>query len=295
MSPRTPRLDSLRVFEVAGRLLNFRQAADELHLTQSAVAQRVRALEADLGVTLFYREARGLATTPAGLRYHGAISSALAIIEEATRNLSAASERLRISVPPSFAAKWLVPRLPDFRRRYPALDLQVDASEKRANFRSDGIDFAVRQGRPPFGDGLQHELLSHLYLCAVCSPGYANEVDALTDAVDWDRYRLISDAHDHWDHLVRPAHRLAVATPLRFSHTSLAIDAAKGGQGITIAPRLFVAEDIAAGQLVSLHGFPNDERGFYLVFPETRAAEAHATVIPWFFAQIEEAADAGRP
>lgn len=184
---RQPRLDSLRMFDAAARHLNFRRAAEELTLTQSAVAQRVRQLEDDLGVALFVRQARGLVLTRKGQQYHRRLKPALAMIDEATRQLCASAGPLKISVTPSFASKWLLPRLPLFRDTYPEVNLELEASERLADFFVDGVDFAIRMGRPPFGEGLQHHRLAGIGLCALCSPDYlarqGGTID-LTDLVD---------------------------------------------------------------------------------------------------------------
>ena len=107
-------LNALRIFDAAARYLNFRVAAEELHLTQSAVAQRVRRLESELGLQRFVREARGLASTEAGRRLQAPVRRALAIIEEATVALKPTGARVIVSTTPSFASEWLVPRLPRF-------------------------------------------------------------------------------------------------------------------------------------------------------------------------------------
>ena len=112
--PQLPSLNALRVFEVVARHLNFRLAAEELGVTQAAVAQQVRGLEASLDLRLFDRMPRGLALTDAGLGYSGSIRSALAMIDEATRLLRPQSAHLTVSVTPTFASKWLIPRLGSF-------------------------------------------------------------------------------------------------------------------------------------------------------------------------------------
>ena len=141
---RLPNLNSLRMFDAAARHLNFRLAADELHLSQGAVAQQVRRLEADLGHKLFQRHARGLSLTDTGRSYHQPVRQALALIEDATNTLAPAEQRVTLSVPPSFASKWLVPRLPEFEAAHPGIELRVLAEEALSNFKRDGIDLAIR-------------------------------------------------------------------------------------------------------------------------------------------------------
>src|SRR6218665_3237961 len=146
---RLPSLNGLRVFEVVTRHLNFRLAAEELGVTQGAVAQQVRGLEAELGIKLFERLPRSLALTAEGRRYIADIRRALDIIAQATTELKPQPVRMTISVTPTFASKWLIPRLPDFTARNPELDLHILATERVSSFQVDGVDLAVRYGRPP--------------------------------------------------------------------------------------------------------------------------------------------------
>ncbi|WP_156356139.1 LysR family transcriptional regulator, partial [Pseudomonas sp. GTC 16482] len=117
--PDLPSLNALRVFEVVARHLNFRLAAEELGVTQAAVAQQIRGLEASLNLRLFERLPRGLALTDAGLGYSGSIRNALAMIDEATRLLRPQASHLTVSVTPTFASKWLIPRLGSFAHSHP--------------------------------------------------------------------------------------------------------------------------------------------------------------------------------
>jgi LysR family transcriptional regulator, glycine cleavage system transcriptional activator len=164
---RTPNLNALRMFDAAARHLNFRLAAEELNLTQGAVAQQVRRLEADLGFKFFHRKARGLALTDTGRSYHTSIRRAISIIEDATQKLQPESHQIRLSIMPSLASKWLVPRLTSFTEQHSEINLEIVASEELANFKSDGINLAIRLGHPPFSNELNMEFLAPLELSAV--------------------------------------------------------------------------------------------------------------------------------
>ena len=170
---RLPNLNTLRMFDAAARHLTFADAAAELHLTQGAVAQQVRKLEADLGLALFRRHARGLSLTDAGRSYSSPVRQALALIEEATATLRPATTKITLSVTPSLAAKWLVPRLSRFAREHPQIALNIRADETLADLRSDGVDLAIRQTAPPFADDLCAICLAKITLCAVASPEFA--------------------------------------------------------------------------------------------------------------------------
>lgn len=285
---RTPNLKALRMFDAAARHLNFRLAAEELNLTQGAVAQQVRRLEADLRVWLFHREARGLALTEIGRNYHRPVRRALAIIDDATKNLQPESTRITLSVTPSFASKWLVPRLAGFTRAYPDIDVQTVANEGLADFQSDGVDIAIRQGRRPVGEGLRVELLAPLDLCAVCSPGYAEKAASVDGFEDFAEHPLIQDSHNHWDGLFEEAGIRARHRVMQFNQTALAMDAAANGQGVALAPRLLVSAELAQGKLVEMwHDRRSDQTGFHVICPELpKPNAARDAVIDWVLSEV---------
>jgi LysR family glycine cleavage system transcriptional activator len=132
----------------------------------------VRGVEAALGIRLFERLPRGLALTTEGMAYAAQIGRAFEIIAEATNTLRPDPRHLTVSVPPTFAAKWLIPRLPAFRAAHPDLELRIVATDGVANFQSDGVDLAVRQGQGPFGPGLAVDLLCFQQIVAVASPAF---------------------------------------------------------------------------------------------------------------------------
>jgi LysR family transcriptional regulator, glycine cleavage system transcriptional activator len=293
---RTPNLNSLRMFDAAARHLNFRLAAEELHLSQGAVAQQVRRLEAELAVVLFQRQARGLALTDQGRSYHLPVRRALALIDGATRALHPQVLQLTLSVPPSFAAKWLVPRQAEFARLHPDIDLRTVASESIAGFHNDGADIAIRQGCPPFGAGLRADLLAPLDLCAVCSAGYEAASPPVYATGDLLRHQRIQDGHHHWDRLFgprpdRPGQTRQRDRPeqriLQFNQTALALEAAANGQGVAITPRILVETDLASGRLVQLWQLPvQDASGFYVVRPEDAGDKtAHQRLTGWLLAE----------
>jgi len=250
---RLPSLNALRAFEVATRHLNFRLAAEELRVTQGAVAQQVRGLEAELGLKLFERQPRALALTEAGRGYVANVRRAFELIAEATEALRPEPLHLTISVTPTFASKWLIPRLPEFTAAHPDIDLRIVASDRMANFQTDAVDLAVRLGRPPFGPGLGADLLFEQEVVAVASPLLVEKLGAPDGAESLARYPLLHDAHDFWPRyleLAFPGHVPTAAKNIRFNQTSLAIEAAIAGQGLALASLFFVEDDIASGRLV---------------------------------------------
>lgn len=288
--PHLPPLNALRAFEAAGRHLNFRLAAEEIGVTQGAVAQQVRGLEARLGVTLFDRRPRGLALTDAGRAYLAPIRRAFALIEAATADLAPRRSVLTISVPPSFAPKWLVPRLGRFTAQNPDVEVRVEASDRLANFQSDGIDIAVRQGRPPFGPGLRSDLLFPATYFAVCSPELRDGQAPLRQPSDLARHVLLHDTHGLWPLYLE---RLFPDDPppglrgMNFSQTSLSIDAALAGQGVALACAPLVEADLAAGRLCRpFDAEVEADLGFHVVMPrQPRNPESVARMRDWLLAQ----------
>lgn len=298
-----PNLKALKMFDAAARHSNFRLAAEELNLTQGAVAQQVRRLEGDLGVRLFHRKARGLLLTEDGRRYHTPVRRALALIENATQQLRREGKRIVLSVPPSFAAKWLVPRMKDLSTALPGLDIQIVASETLADFTSDGVDLAVRQGGFPSGPGLAVRRLCPIHLCAVASPGYAERIDPIRRIEDFCNYTLIQDSHFHWDKLfqtsgIEPGQRF-----VQLNQTALAMDAASNGQGIALVPRLFLQGERRRHSLLEIWSDASrNESGFYIVWlRDAKPSVAREAVIDWLLSQCgaegpdsDETSDGGR-
>lgn len=291
---RLPPLNALRAFEAAARHRNFRLAAEELGVTQGAVAQHVRALEADLKTGLFDRLPRTLALTDHGRRYSSQLARAFALITEATAGIRPEPQRLTISVTPTFAAKWLIPRLPEFSQAHPEIELRIVASDVLANFQTDGVDVAVRQGRSPFGPGLVAELLFHNDVIAVCSPRLLPPGRSSLGPAELEQLTLLEDGHELWQRfLERMGSRRSVRDLKRisFNQTTLSIEAAISGQGVALGSRFLVDPDIANGRLVqaidmSLVG----ELGFHVVAPQKpRQPKPCEVVWNWLIASAKPA------
>ena len=290
---RLPPLNGLRAFEAAARHLNFRLAAEELSVTQAAVAQQVRGLEAYLGVKLFERLPRRLALTEQGRACAPEVRRAFELLAEATRGLRPAPERLTISVTPTFASKWLIPRLPEFVEAHPFVELRILASEKISDFRHDDVDIAVRQGRPPFGPDLESWLLFTQELVAVCSPALLPEDGSSLGLADLGERVLLQDAHDPWPRYLKETYGVRVpevAKKLRFNQTSLAIDAALAGQGVALVSRFLVEPELRASRLVrAMPGTLRAQADFHVVMPRNpRRRESAGMVREWLLAQRTE-------
>lgn len=280
-----PKLSALQAFDAAARRENFRKAAEDLHVTPGAVAQQVRQLEAQLGRALFTRHARGLRLTEAGAAYAHRLREAFALIEEATAQVQERPRLLVLSVPPSFAAKWLMPRLPGFLAAHPEVQLHTLATEEKADFSRDGVHLAIRQGRRPTLDGIKVEWLAPLNITAVAAPGLVPQGGGLAEIA---QRPLIEDGHGLWAGVLAGAGLAMPSGVLRFNQTALAVEAARAGQGVALAPRLLVAREIAEGMLEEVwQASPASEEGFYLLAPEIRRAPAgRSAVSDWLRAAL---------
>lgn len=248
-----PPLNALGVFEACARLGSFSRAAEELAVTQSAVSRQIRLLEDRLGLALFRRAGRRVHLAQEGRDYHGTVRSALETIAAKTRQLSRRQRRGRlvVSTVPSFAAKWLAPRLAEWRAASPGVELQLIGSYEHADFARDGVDVAIRYGRGPW-PGLHVERLADEQVFPVCSPAFA-ETEGLRDPGGLLRVPLFDrEMTEGWAEWFA-AMGLGAAEPadlVRMRDASAAIEAALGGQGVAMANTSLVAADLAAGRLV---------------------------------------------
>ncbi len=277
-------LNRLAMFDAAARHLNFRLAAEELSLTQGAVAQQVRSLEAELGHKLFERHARGLSLTAVGRNYHVHIRRALDLIAEATRELSPKTNRITLSLPPSLASRWLISRLAEFQDSHPDIELNTNASEKLADFRTDGVDIAIRHGTTQADPELTYEPFADFRLVAVCAPSLAATIGTPQSLADLAHFKLIEDGHKSWSRMLDLKHLPTAPNMIKFSHSTLAIDAALARQGIALVPDVLVEQELQNGSLVAIwSGDEPDNSGYFIVYPKSakRASKERDAVIAW--------------
>ena len=147
-----PPLSTLPVLEAAARLSSFSAAAEELHVTHGAISHQIRSLEEYLGLPVFARIGRRVELTPEGAALAEQVRAALQQVADAVEAISpeAREHKLVISVLPSFASRWLMPRVGSFLEAHPQYQVSVEANQARANFLTDGVDVAIRYGQPPF-------------------------------------------------------------------------------------------------------------------------------------------------
>jgi len=263
MARRLPPLNAIRAFEAAARHLSFTKAAEELFVTQAAVSHQIKALEAALDVQLFRRFNRRLMLTDAGQAYLPPLREALDGIAAATDRLRAVERTgpLKVSVLPSFGAKWLLPRLFGFRERHPEIDVLVAASDKLVDFARDDVDIGIRygQGRYP---GLRVDLLMRDEIFPVCSPRLLEGAHPLRRPADLKHHTLLHDQvagtedDPDWRLWLKTAgvEGIDAGRGPGFSHASWVIEAAITGQGVALGRQSLAGDDIAAGHLVRPFG-----------------------------------------
>jgi len=294
MAERLPPLIAVRYFEAAARHLSFTKAALELHVTHSAISHQIKALEEWLGVPLFRRLNRSLMLTEAGQAYARPVREALEKLGDASRTLRSREQTgsLTVSVMPSFAAKFLVPRLGGFRRAHPDIDVRISASEKLVDFAREDVDVAIRYGRGNW-PGLRIDWLTRETLVAVCSPKLLSGPIPLASPADLLQHTLMHDSD--WPEQMWPRWLAAAGvkaeklnSSLSFNHSSLMIQAAIDGLGVALTQEPLVRDDLANGRLVKPFDIdmPMDY-AYYVVTPETTAERPKVKAFrDWLLAEI---------
>jgi DNA-binding transcriptional LysR family regulator len=299
MPYRLPPLHTMRLFEAAGRLLSFKLAAAELHVTPSALSHGIQTLEDWLGVPLFVRGNRSLALTEAGMAYLPQVRQALDLLARAGSGLpgQAASTRLAISVAPSFGLHWLMPHLPRFQAAHPDIEIVIDTQHHPVDFPREGIDLAIRMGRGNW-PGLTAIHLVQEHLVPVCAPGLAEGLRTPTDlaAVTLLRVAEVSEDWASWFELAGLA-PIEATRSLSFDTIHMALEAAARGLGVAMGRLPLAADDLATGRLVTRFGPPRIcATGYWLVAPpETQRRPAVRAFRQWIDAELRIAAATKMP
>lgn len=303
---RLPSLDSLRAFEAAARHLSFTKAGDELHVTQSALSHRIKALEDELQVELFRRVTRALELTRDGEMLAQGVRRGLSEIARAVAALDheRASGPLRVSVLPSLAGRWLIPRLKRFRRLYPDVDVRIIADAHLVDLRAGAADMAVRFGRGPY-PGLHDVRLMSDAVFPVCSPRLLTEIGPIDEPREITRFPLLHDAPTENDasgsswaswlaHV--GATDVNCADGLRFDDATLTLEAAANGLGLALARRSLVDHDLSSSRLVRVlpHEAPTVFSYHLLALPETMDNPNVALFCQWLLAEAGGGAPAAK-
>lgn len=281
MAARIPGLVHLRTFEVAARHLSFTRAAEELGVTPAAVSHAIREAESQLQVRLFDRSSRVVRLTRAGEMLAGTVSEAFDGIGRTVARLRSMDGRPRLVVTsaPSFAAKWLVPRLDRFTQTMQGADVRIDVSSRMVDFYREDVDVGIRYGTGNYR-GLHSERLFQDTIFPVCSPKLLTGPRPLRQPRDLRHHTLIhveweaqGETWPNWSAWVHAAGAPDVDTTrgVHLSDTTVAIQAAIDGQGIALGSSTLVADDLAAGRLVcpfEVHLKTPSQFAYYLVIPK---------------------------
>ena len=298
-------LNALRAFDAAARHLSFKLAAEELSVTPAAVSQQVRSLEEYLGVQLFRRANRSLILTVQARNALPALEEGFLQFEAAVAALQALQEdqNLRISVSPSFASKWLVPRLGTYYEQFSDVVVKIAASMQLVDFDREDCDLAIRYG-PGDYPGLYSEELLRESISPVCSPALLEGDDALKTPADLSRFTLIHDdstlddaSCPDWAMWLKAACVTLGEgqSALHFNQSNLAIEAAIAGRGVVLAKTTIAEADIAAGRLVRPFGEARPvDFAYHIVCPEAKlSAQKVDSFINWLRSEAKTAVNGG--
>ncbi len=254
MSRKIPPLKSLRAFEAAGRHLSFTRAADELFVTQAAVSHQIKTLEEFLGLPLFIRRNRKLLLTDEGQNYWPKIRDVFENLTAATELVKSqvAGGPLTVSVVPTFATSWLIPRLSKFNKIYPDIEVRLKASDETVDFLREDVDVAIYYeiGNYP---GLHSVSLLNERLTPLCAPALLEGNKSLSKPEDLKQHNLLHDFNTKdWQKWLRLAgvKGIDLSHGSIFSHTSMVLQAAIFGQGIAMGHLVLSQADVLSGRLV---------------------------------------------
>ena len=256
-------LNALSTFVWVSRYLSFTKAAEELHLTQGAVSIQIKQLEQELGFKLFRRETRKIILTTEGRELLEVVEPALVRIQAKIDaiHVQDEDETLTVSTLPSFAAKWLIPRIPIFQKQYPEINLRVHTTDHMVDFFKEKVDCAIRYGLGSYPGLSVHYLIDEVFV-PVCSPDLINAEHPLRDPCDIQYYQLLHDDYGIKDYNTtwqewadaNGVQQLDFQRGLQFGQADFVIQAAIARQGIALARETLIGNDVKAGLLIPLFG-----------------------------------------
>ncbi len=279
-----PPLPQLRSFEAAARLLSFKKAAEDLHVTPSAVSHAVQSLEEYLGVKLFHRLSGGkrkdkaLVLTDAGQSLVPCLVRSFDDMEEAIASVMAqgAADILTVATAPIFARSWLMPRLHRFVSAHPDVNIRVNSTLNPSDSLYDGFDVGLMYGRGVW-PGQVADMLFPETMVPLCSPALIQFDQTLDKPEDLVHHILIHSESRlvNWTMWLENAGVRGInpAKGLHFNRSALAIDAAINGLGVTLEGRTAVQDELDKGTLIipfEAPALPDQKDGYYLTYPEGR-------------------------
>ena len=250
-------LRALQAFDAAATTSNLSRAAEMLGVTHGAVSRQIKQLEQYLGLLLFDRKPYGVEKTSAGNQLHLATRQAFSMLEVGLQNVKPVRDHrsVTISLSMSLAIKWLVPRLPEFRQKFPGIAVYLDTNDDVVDLDNSQVDVALRFGDPDWG-GLHHELLTEEALIVVASPTLVAGRNLPMTPESIVRHPLLEDeftpAWEKWTGLVGLDSSQVASSKTRFMNSAVLIAAVIDSQGVAPVRRLLLADDLKAGRLVRL-------------------------------------------
>lgn len=283
-----PSLSALRAFEAVARAGSHSGAARELNVTHAAIAQHVRALEAELNTVLLVREGRGMALTDTGRQLAASLSDGFGHIIAGVQNIVDCNEDrpIALSVTPSFAENWLMPRFADFWAKHPDIPLSIQPSMDVIDMRRDGIDLAVRYGRGDW-DGVEATPLLKADFTVVAAPSLIAGRDVKTfqdlDGLPW----LFETVHKEARAWVMESGLDPAKSPVNEVATfGMVMSAVRSGKCLSVVSSALVADDIASGNLISLMQRHPEGIGYYIVHPKGVISACTKIVKKWLLASV---------
>jgi LysR family glycine cleavage system transcriptional activator len=288
---RLPPLTTLPVLEAAARLQSFSAAAAELNVTHGAISHQIRSLEESVGVALFARQGRRVVLTAEGALFAEAIRASLGQVAAAVEALSPIERerKLKISVLPSFASRWLMPRLGKFLEANPQYEISVEANQSRSNFTTDGVDVAIRFGVGPW-PGLHSERLAGDSYFLVCSPKFRRGKLPAKPA-QLAGLPLFRNDPGLWEKWFAEAglKMAAPATGIDYNDAAIFLQQAIAGEGIALARRSLIGDDFDNGKLVRLFDIEiKSENDYHLVcLPQNFNSRKVRAFRDWMIREID--------
>lgn len=288
-----PNLNALRAFESAARLESFSRAAEELFVTHGAVSHRIRALEEDLGLALFMRDGKRVRLTECGRVYAQQVRLAMTDIASATQAIRAGDRdrRLIVSVLPSFAARWLMPRVGRFIELHPEIDLELMTATALVDFRRDNVDVGIRLGTGNYPGLFVERLMGETYF-PVCAPGF-NQGQLPQQPADLLQLPLLRSDDEPWRGWFDLAGLGDAAEPTRgtlFNDGSMILQSVLDGNVIALVRRSLAQDYLTDGRLIKLFDIEALSRStYYFVCPEHVVASPRVAAFKnWLQAEISD-------
>ncbi len=278
-----PSLSGLRAFEATARLGGFSAAARSLNVTHAAIAQHVRALEAFFAIELVFRSGRSMELTEAGKHLANALQEGFGRIEIGVRDLHdfATTRPLQVTMTPTFAENWMMPRLGGFWADHPEIELVMKPSSSLSDLRRDGMDLAIRYG---LGDwpGYESERLTSAQVMVVGSPALIGDKGQMTvekmHKLPWLLEKQVSE-HHVWAET--QGIDFSKASVTYFDTNNLVLSAVRAGYGLAIQSVALIERDLQAGTLIELMETQETKMGYFLVTMKGHQSAHLTTFIKW--------------